>query len=319
MGSVMPKNLIPIADAHCDFLYHMAFSERNIDAPIQKDHHITKKGLLTGGYAVQVFAIWVDVSRKSFYDDATKMADSFKIMVENTPEIIHIKKSKDFELLKTGENVGAILSVEGLGEAIEGDLLRIKEFYNKGARIMSFTWNNENELGYGAWCDENEGLKEKGIQAIKILNDLNVAIDVSHINTKGFWDIVEYSKSPIIATHSNVHSLFTSRRNLYDDQIQAIIDMKGHIGVSYYPPFLGKRFVNVKTVVQNIDFICSLGGIDCVGLGSDFDGMLKTPTGLSGSQHAQSIPNELAKLNYTEEQIKKICSLNFINYIVNFL
>ena len=313
------QNLVPIADAHCDFLYHMAFSDRPIDMPPQKNYHITKQGLLKGGYAVQVFAIWVDATKKNFYADATKTADAFEILINTTPEIIHIKTPADFQLLKTGENVGAILSIEGLGEAIEGDLSRIKEFYDRGARLMSFSWNNENELGYGAWCDPGLGLKEKGIEAIKILNDLNIAIDVSHINVGGFWNIAERSKSPILASHSNVYSLFSSKRNLFDDQLKAIINMNGFIGVSYYPPFLGKHFVNTKTVVQHIEYIAALGGINCVGLGSDFDGMLKTPSGLSGAQQAQSIPNELAKLNYSEEQIKKICSLNFINYIVNFL
>ncbi len=313
------QNLIPVADAHCDFLYHMAFSDRNIDEKPQKNKHITKEGLLKGGYAVQVFAIWVDATKKNFYNDAVKMADAFDKMIETTPEILHIRKPSDFGLLRTGENVGAILSMEGMGEAIEGQLSLINEFYNRGARIMSFTWNNENELAYGAWCDEGIGLKEKGFKAVGILNELNVAIDVSHINVGGFWNIVERSKSPIIATHSNAHSLYTSKRNLYDDQLKAIIDKKGYIGVSYYPPFLAKRFVSVKSVVAHIDYIASLGGIDCVGLGSDFDGMLKTPTGLTGAHQAQAIPNELARLNYTEQQIRKICSLNFIDYIVNFL
>ena len=98
---------------------------------------------------------------------------------------------------------------------------------------------------------------------------------------------LEHAKNPILASHSNVHSLYSSKRNLYDDQIKAIIDKKGFIGVSYYPPFLGKRFVSIKQVIRNIEYIASLGGIDHVGLGSDFDGMMKTPIGLTGSQQAQ--------------------------------
>jgi len=313
------QNLMPIADTHCDFLYHMAFSDRSIYAPPEKDNHITKDGLLNGGYVLQVFAIWVDALRKSFYADAVKMADSFNKLIETTPEIVHVKDPSDFQKINPGENFGAILSVEGLGEATEGELDRIKEFYDRGARMMSFTWNNENEFAYGAWCDKDLGLKEKGFKALEILNELNVAVDVSHLNIGGFWNVVERSKSPILASHSNVHSLYSSKRNLFDDQIKAIIDKNGYIGVSYYPPFLGKHFVSVKHVVKNIEYIASLGGIDHVGLGSDFDGMQKTPTGLSGSQEVQNIPEELAKLNYSEEQIKKICALNFIDYIVNFL
>ena len=94
------NDLIPVADGHCDFLYHMAFSDRNIYAKPQKNNHITKDGLLTGGYAVQVFAIWVDALRKNFYADAIKMADAFDILIKTTPEIIHIKNKEDFSRLK---------------------------------------------------------------------------------------------------------------------------------------------------------------------------------------------------------------------------
>ena len=158
------------------------------------------------------------------------------------------------------------------------------------------------------------GLTKFGLKVIDEMNDLRMLIDVSHLSETGFWDVIKRSKAPIVASHSNCYALCPHLRNLKDEQIKALADKGGVIGITFVPNFLTqeKRKTTVKDVVAHIDYLVEKAGIDCVGLGSDFDGTGALPLGLEGVEKIPYITEELLNRGYKEKDIKKILGENFL-------
>lgn len=175
-----------------------------------------------------------------------------------------------------------------------------------GVRILTLTWNRQNELGYGVMTENNNGLTGFGKEVVKKTNNLNMIIDVSHLNESGFWDVYNETEKPFIASHSNVYNICKMKRNLNDEQIKAISKKGGVIGINMYPFFIsdsGKS--TIKDVLKHIDYILSLIGDDYISLGCDFDGMDITTKGIENVSCLTIFYNELKNL-YGEDVSKKI-------------
>ena len=140
---------------------------------------------------------------------------------------------------------------------------------------------------------------------------LRVLADVSHLNEAGFWDVCELSVLPPVASHSDCRWLCDVPRNLRREQARAIFDRRGYVGINFCPEFLreGGRAA-IDDVVRHIDAYMELGGEDCVGFGSDFDGISETPQGLSTAADFPRVLEELARRGYTQAQLEKIAGLN---------
>ena len=138
-------------------------------------------------------------------------------------------------------------------------------------------------------------------------------IDVSHISEKGFWDVLETTKKPILATHSNVKAICGHRRNLSDEQICAIIKNGGCIGVNLYSEFLSDMGADINDIFRHIEHILALGGENNIGLGSDLDGMDSLPNGIKGIEDIYKIFEEMQERGYSEMLIKRISSNNFLD------
>jgi membrane dipeptidase len=185
----------------------------------------------------------------------------------------------------------------------------VEYYYNKGIRMMSLTWNDDNELGCGAKTKNDTGLTELGFECVKKINELGIILDVSHLSEKGFWDVVSITDKPIVASHSNVYELCNNVRNLKDNQIKAIAKSGGVIGVCYYSDFLNdKKKSSIEDIVNHIQYIKDLVGIDYIGLGSDFDGMSLSDiaNGVEGISKICNLKTELEKHGFNSEEIEKI-------------
>jgi len=207
-----------------------------------------------------------------------------------------------------------ILSIEG-GEALEGDLGVLRVLHRLGVRLLTLTWNQRNQIADGVGESRTgSGLTEFGLKVIDEMNDLRMLIDVSHLSETGFWDVIKRSKAPIVASHSNCYALCPHLRNLKDEQIKALADKGGVIGITFVPNFLTqeKRKTTVKDVVKHIDYLVEKVGVDCVGLGSDFDGTGALPLGLEGVDKIPNITEELLNRGHKEKDIKKILGENFL-------
>lgn len=147
---------------------------------------------------------------------------------------------------------------------------------------MGLCWNYENLLGYGALEDRKLGLKPFGKEAIKKMQEKNIIIDVSHLNEAGFWDLYNIAKAPFIASHSNSYTICNSVRNLKDEQLKAIRDIRGLIGINLYPNFLtNNKVACIDDILRHIDYMGRIVGEDILCLGSDFDGIDKMPEEIS--------------------------------------
>jgi len=146
---------------------------------------------------------------------------------------------------------------------------------------------------------------------------LGMAVDVSHISEKGFWDVIEVARKPIIASHSCAKGLCPHYRNLTEAQFMAICEGGGVVGVNFYPLFLGGN--NVHDIIKHILYFLSLGGENHIGFGSDFDGIPNLPEGISGAGDVDKIINALLRENISEEIVRKITYANMEKYFLKVL
>ena len=289
-----------IADAHCDTLYSIAIHNC---AP--KDCVITAERLKAGSVGLQTFAMFTCLRNA----DATPYADGLKMMKSIDRLGVPLFTGRLPDALP--DYPAGVISIEG-GEMLEGSMEHLNEFYKAtGVRMIALTWNFENEIGHPAKHGPEKGLKPFGLELLKEMDKKAIYADVSHLNEAGFWDVVEHMDLPPVASHSNARALFEHTRNLTDDQIKAVIEKKGYIGINFYSYFLARgRDAVLEDVFRHIDYIAQMGGIDVLGFGSDFDGIEKWPDGLA---HPGDYPNLISLLRshgYAEKDIEAIAGGN---------
>ncbi|MDP2892036.1 MAG: dipeptidase [Bacillota bacterium] len=308
-----------VADAHCDFLFNMAQGLQSITDEPGPDKHITLRSLEEGRVGLQFFAVWLDEKSGDHpLEKALESVNCFYRMLEQSQGRIYLMDRKKPPCAAWDGRTAAVLVLEG-GSCLLGSKDILDIFYRLGVRVISLTWNQKNALACGAAVKKDTGLTPEGKEILMEMDRLNIALDVSHLSRKSFWDALEVYRRPVIASHSNACGVFEHPRNLDDAQIKAVISSKGFIGVNYFPGFLGEKDVSAADICRHIDHIVSMGGQDCVGLGSDFDGIKTMPEGISGPADVYKIAKGLAKMGYPEERIMKITYGNLINYIIKFL
>ena len=185
------------------------------------------------------------------------------------------------------------------------------------------TWNETNAFATGQSGDKNRGLTPLGIDAVKIINELGILLDVSHANDKTFWDIAKHSKKPFFASHSNARSLCQSMRNLTDDQILCIGERGGMVGMNSYHNFVSQNESekNLEMLLNHLEYVAEKIGLDKVGFGLDF-AEYYTPegeevSGLSGLHDVTELGNvekALKKRGYSQNEIEMVTYKNFIDF-----
>jgi membrane dipeptidase len=243
----------------------------------------------------------------------------------NNPDILEIVSSYDqIEKALLGRRIAAVPTIEGAYSITENnweDLLL--QYRDLGVKAIGFTWNYSNDLAeglYKAYGDykgtpSQVGLTDLGIQTLERMNQLGIIADVSHLSEESFWDVINNTKSPVIASHSGAYEAYPHPRNLKDDQIEAIGDNGGVIGVVYHDEFVGGHGKTcVKDIVDHMEHIIDLVGVDHVGMGSDFDGAY-LPVDLEDASKVYRITEELARRGYSDREIKKILGLNLLRVI----
>ncbi|MDD3920863.1 MAG: dipeptidase [Eubacteriales bacterium] len=312
---------IPVADAHCDFLYGMVHYGWQFGEPGHGDslapQAVALPYLIQGGVKLQFFAAWIDTQKRIPYlQQCLHMIDAYERMLEqhaNVMEKLTGSNALNEDTIKT------VLTVEG-GEAIEGSLSVLRMLYRLGVRAMTLTWNTPNELSGTAVRKTNKGLTPLGREVVEEMCRIGMALDVSHLSDAGIDDALTIATRPIFASHSNCREVYNSPRSLTDTHIKAIAEQGGVIGVNFYHRQLCKSgTATVMDVVRQIDHIAEVGGINACAIGSDFDGMTEYPPALMNSAAFPALLQALLQAGYTEEQIRKIVYQNLYNYILPFV
>ena len=224
------------------------------------------------------------------------------------------------DITKQGR-IAAIPTIEGaysLNEANAIELLR--QYYDLGVRGIALQWNYSNTLGEGAskkfknGKPSSGGLTDLGRSVIQEMNRLGMIVDVSHMNEETFWHVIEASSAPIIASHSGVYSIKKHPRNLTDEQLKALAAKGGVIQIVFFPGFLADGEASVSTIVDHIDYVVKLVGVDYVGLGSDFDGA-RMPKDLPDASYVYKITEELVARGYSASDIEAVLGKNSLRVL----
>lgn len=282
--------------------------------------HLDLERLKEYNAPVQVFAICCDDQHvENAYEYANSAIDFFKKWIVAYKAIVELAFSmEDIEINVENNKISAILALEG-GEPLSGDIKNIDYFYKRGIRLVTLTWNRENELGYGVSTGSENGLKPFGISCIKRMNELGILIDVSHLNEAGFWDVHMVSSKPYIASHSNAYSVTAHIRNLKDAQIKDMVKKGCLIGLNLYPYFLnGTKKAGIDDIIRHIKHFIELGAMRNIGLGCDFDGIDVLPEGFDGVSSLK-ILGQIITEEFNENFSTSIMYGNYYDFLKRFL
>ena len=328
--------------------------------------HLDAPRMREGGLDAQFFSVWVE---PEFYGlggaEAIARADAqieaIRALAERRPDLWTLATTAaDIRRSAAEGKLAALLGLEG-GYAIDEKLERVEHYRRRGVRYITPTWTHSLPWAGSSGDEEGRGrgLNDFGRRVIREMNRLGMMVDVSHVSDRTFWDIVETSAAPVVATHSNCRAIADVPRNLTDDQIRALAATGGVVSVVYYPGFLEpgwkaqkdaldeeirplsdaawesteghaslKRIardrvrereyaarlppVPLSRVADHVDHIVRLVGVGHVGCGSDFDGILATPAGLSSVAELPNLTAELLRRGYSAEDVTKILGGNIL-------
>ncbi|KXL52869.1 membrane dipeptidase (peptidase family M19) [Anaerotignum neopropionicum] len=317
-----------IFDGHSDIFTDVTIKRLLGETQVIKNHHLTR--LRKGGVEGGCFVIWIDPpydkepsKRLEQILKATKeeMAECDKaVLVHNMAEIEAAKKAGKFFILLGMEGLS------GIGEDVE----QIHMLYDFGARHAMLTWNEQNPLATGVQGDPCRGLTELGKKAVRLLQHKKMIMDVSHLNERSFWDVMDVSEGPILASHSNAKALAAAARNLTDEQLLEIRDTKGLVGLNSFNLFVSEDVngQNVDNLVKHASYIADKIGVEHLGFGFDFFEFLSTDSMRSyssqetsftvGLEDCSKVPELLIKMKaagFTEKELEMVSGGNWLNLI----
>jgi membrane dipeptidase len=304
-----------VIDGHCDVLSKLFLNPQLDFYKEEKELDVSYPRLQKGNVKVQFMAIYMpEKLQNPQFDHVLQFIDIFQQNILGRGDMAFIRSVQDFENVLAGNRIGAILSMEGV-DALHGNLTSLRIAHYLGVRAVGITWNYANWAADGVLEQRKGGFTAKGRKLIKECNRLRMILDVSHLSEAGFWEVSELSETPFIASHSNVRELCPHPRNLNKEQIEAIIRKNGIIGITFVPWFV-KSLSPVKPadLLKHIDYICSLGGVNQVAFGSDFDGIDQWIEGLENAGRYENIIEELCK-QYKYEEVALFCHKNWHRFL----
>lgn len=211
-----------------------------------------------------------------------------------------------------------ILSIEG-GAGLFADSPELLELYARGLRVFGLAWD-KNELAASAYDEDDTGLTKDGVKMVKRLSELGIIIDVSHLSDKSFYDVLNITDAPVIATHSNFRDVCAHSRNLTRDMAREIGARGGVVGLNLYPPLIASGNARTEDIFRHIDYALSSFGEDLLGFGFDIDGTSgQYPEGLDERGSIHDRVTELIVSRYGERIASKICGCNVLSFLSRYL
>lgn len=320
-----------VADMHCDTIAELYYDHRDGGnaSILENKLHIDLKKMARGDYLLQNFALFTHLGREKLpFEHTMKLVDTFYTELEAYPDLIGVARCwGDIEANRKAGRMSAVLTIEE-GGVCQGNLAYLRDFYRLGVRMMTLTWNFKNELAYpnkmeyvnreGAdrppRCvpDTVNGLTETGIEFVREMERIGMIIDISHLNDAGIWDVFRYTKKPFVASHSNARALAGHPRNLTDEMVKALAERGGVAGINFCASFLrddedGEEPVHsyCRDMAAHMRHMKNVGGIGCIGLGSDFDGIASTVE-MGDCSGMQMLADEMAAQGFTGSEIEAV-------------
>lgn len=313
-----------VLDSHCDTPTQILRS-RNL-AIDNNNAHVDFPKLRRGKVDGAFFALYIPSSFDSDPDGgfeyAARLLEVTEKAVLEEPGVAAFATSEAEAMANKSNSLFSVfLSLEN-GSPIGEDMDRLQWFYDRGVRYVTLCHTGNNQI-----CDSCAtelklwgGLSPFGKRLVARMNTLGMLVDVSHISDAAFFDVLECSSKPVVATHSCCRALADHPRNLSDEMIRELASNGGVVQINFYPVFLDSGFneenmftlprPSYKRIVDHIDHVVSIAGIDHVGLGSDFDGIDVTPEGLDDVSFMWRVFDEMRLRGYTDSDISKVAGEN---------
>lgn len=357
-----------VVDTHNDVLSQVILRGGNIGQDLRGRAHTDLARFQQGGMDIQVFSVFCDerFGKDTAFDQANIQIDSLmNIIGHNAARMMLVTDAASLQQAVAQQKLGCMIGVEG-GHMIEDNLQYLDSLFRRGTRYLTLTWNNSTSWASSA-KDETAGtipnaapgLNELGRSIVRRMNGLGMLVDVSHVGEKTFYDVLETTTKPVIASHSCAYRLCPHPRNLKDEQIKAIAANGGVIHLNFYSGFVDSSYMRRKmeflqrhaaqrdslkalglpgyevddqiskmypaesdalrpdlsVLMDHLDHIVRLAGVDHVGLGSDFDGIESAPKGLDDVASFPFITKALLQRGYKRKDIEKILGGNFIRVL----
>lgn len=321
-----------VVDMHCDTISRLLAlrSEGKPETLRENTGHLDLMRMRQGSYLLQNFALFVDLGEdRDPWEEVCALYDCYREELEKNADIIApVYRYADIAANERAGKLSAMLTVEE-GAVCKGDPAKLEALYKMGVRMVTLTWNFPNELGYPNLSRELEGdarkhtpnlkdgLTERGREFVEEMERRGMIPDVSHLSDAGFYDVLEATKKPFVASHSNARAVCPHVRNMTDDMIRRLAERGGVMGLNYYADFLEEAPVGRKNpgtiaaIVRHAKHIADVGGIEILGLGSDFDG-IDTHAELPGAQSMEKLWEALKASGFTESQLDRIFSGNVL-------
>lgn len=314
-----------LADMHCDTIRVI---QRNQGSNLMENPFMVDiQKLRKGNYALQNFAMFVHQEETNdVHAFCLGLYECFKEQMELCKDQIRqVTSVKEIEENQKAGLLSAMLTIEE-GAVCRGDLELLKDFYEKGVRMMTLTWNFENEIGFpNCRIDQNgqrqpfantrEGLKPRGFEMIEAMEEMGMIVDVSHLSDGGFMDVASHLHVPFVASHSNSREICPHPRNLTDEMLRILGEKGGVSGLNLYGAFLnpmltsGETDCRIEDVLKHAHHMADVGGIDCVGLGTDYDG-IDGETELPNAASLANLPDYLHQSGFSWDEVDKITYKN---------
>ncbi|HEY3130195.1 MAG TPA: dipeptidase [Acidobacteriota bacterium] len=351
-----------VIDTHADTLQRVLMGNEDITQRSSKGH-LDLPRMREGGLDAEFFALWVDspfvgpvaVKRTLQLIDAM-----YRVIGKSKGELRLAVNASEVEHNAKEGKLSALMGIEG-GHAIDDDLAALRMYHRLGVRYMTLTWSNRNN-----WADSSgeppkwNGLTDFGRDVVREMNRIGMIVDISHVSDKTFWDVMQVTTKPVIASHSSASALNDVPRNMKDDMLRAMAKNGGVVGINFYSAFLSSEFARAsratqssaptvadlmkkyggdpfqtameryrimietpsplppppfKVLIDHIDHVAKVAGIDHVGLGSDFDGIDSAPEGIRDVTDLPKITEALLDRGYSETEVKKILGGNFLRVL----
>lgn len=320
-----------IIDMHCDTISRI-YQERKQQRTAslrENSFQLDLAKMKSAGYLLQNFALFIDLGEtKNPHQTFLEQFAVFQEEMEQNADLISpVTSYSEILANEKQQKMSALLTLEE-GEVCGGDPARLTEIYEMGVRMMTFAWNYPNSLGFPAEpvssCPK-KGLTASGREFLTEMERLGIIADVSHLSDEGIRDVCRFATKPFCASHSNARALCGRGRNLPDELIRNISEKGGVIGANYYGPFLSDVpdkqnifFSRVKDIVRHICHISDIGGIYCIGLGSDFDG-IDDNLELSDCSKIELLEQELRNHGFHTSEIEQIFYRNVLSFYQELL
>ncbi len=316
-----------VLDSHCDTPTQMV---RGLDlGSAECSGHVSLEKLRKGGVDATFFALYTPatISEESAAVRVLEMLGKVQDAVERYRDTIALALTPSDALKNKADGLISIFLGMENGSPLNGSLTLLRAFYRAGVRYITLTHNGDNSLADSAAEGKRwHGLSPFGREVVAEMNRLGMILDMAHVSDETFYDTLALSKAPIVSTHSCCRALASHPRNMTDEMIHAMADKGGVIQINFYPVFLSDRYAaifkekgeaarplpGISAVADHIDHAVKVGGIDHVGIGTDFDGIEVAPEGLEDISKLPGVFDELSRRGYSDDEIEKIAGGNFL-------